>query len=225
MSWLSGFFSSGNWIAPTLLAGATILSASTAAKANERAAQIAAQGTQAQAAAIDRSTSLARQQFQEVKDQTAPAVSYQQQVMATQPGVLQPWQQNAVEDARRQTLNALSVSGLRGSGQATVAAVRKVEDGVTGGFMRDNQKRSDTAASTLANQYFGAAGNQARVDQTGGIYQAQVAGQGANVAAGQELADAELRGKALGDLGTIVNDTWKSGRRGEYEPKQKTIGQ
>lgn len=222
--WLDGFLSSGNWIAPTLLVGATAYSANSAAKANKQAAQIAQQTSRDQIAAIDRGTALSKEQFQQIQDATAPAVTYQRSVVAA-PTVLQPWQQTAVDDARRQTVNSLTAAGMGGSGRSMVAAVRKVEGDVTGQYLQGNQQRADTAASSLASQYFGAASNAARADQTAGIYDASAIGQQGQTTANATTADATLRGKALGDIATVVNDTWKAGRRGEYQTDKAQIGQ
>lgn len=209
-SWFDSFFKGGNWLPAALLAGATIYSATASSDANKKGAAI-------QADAINRSTALANQRFQQVQDQTAPAVAYQKQVI--QQGAnpaLTPAQKIQVDDARRSTIDAMSVSGLRGSGKAVTDAVRRVESGTVANLFDQNQRRADTAASGLSNQFFGAANQMGANDMRAGYTTGQI---GADVT----TADATLRGRALGDIATIVGDAAREGRKGAYE--NRTVGQ
>ncbi len=211
MGWFDSFFSGGNWLPAALMTGATIYSATTASNANRQAAQI-------QANAINQSTALANQRFQAVQQQAAPGIAYQQQaIQQAGTGGLTAAQNIAVDDARKQAVNAMSVSGLRGSGAAVTDAVRRVEAGTTANFMDQNQGRADRAATALSSQYFGAANAMGANDTRAGYATGQI---GADLT----TSDASLRGRAIGDIATIIADASRDGsRRGAYDGR--TVGE
>lgn len=209
-SWLDTFLSDGKWLPAALMAGATLYSASAASDANVKAAKL-------QADAINRSTALANQRFQQVQQQTAPAVAHQQAVIQQAgAGGLTPVQKIAVDDARAGTIAAMSASGLRGSGKAVTDAVRRVETGTTANFMDQNAGRADRAATSLSSQFFGAANAMGANDVRAGYATGQIG-------ADATTADATLRGRALGDIATIINDASREGRRGAYD--KRTVGE
>lgn len=214
-SWFSSFFSNGNWIPAALLAGATIYSATTASRANVEAANKATAAAREQANAIREGNRLAQQRFDTVQATTAPAVAYQTEAMNSGTA-LQPWQQQQVDDTRRVATNALNLSPLRGSGRAMVAAIRKVEEGTTNQFLEQNRQRADRAASGLAGQYFSAGTQAANLDASTGRAAGQAAWNQGLIDADATTADATLRGRAIGDLATIINDAAKEGRRSSY---------
>lgn len=218
-SWFDSFFSGGNWIPAALLGTAVVAGAAISSRGNTDAARIAAQSSQMQAAAVQQGNQLAQQRYEEAKAISAPAVARAQQIV-NQGTDLTADQQAQVADARRATTNALQVSPLRGSGRATVAAIRKVEGDLTNQLISQNRARADQATSTLANQYFAANSGAANLDANTG----QAVGQAINNAgmtnAGATVANANLRGQALGDIGTIINDAWKESRRSSYGTDQ-----
>lgn len=223
MGWFDDFFT-GDWVGPAVLAGATAIGAITSGNANQRAAETAARASADNAAAIREGNRLAQQRFDESKQIAGPAVAYQQDVINSG-GALTPWQREQIEDARRTTTNALSVSGLRGSGRATVAAVKKVEGDLTGRFLADNQGRADRAATGLSNQFFNAQNQSAALDTSTGRAAGASALDAGLYDAGADTANANLRGQAIGDIATLINDQWKEGRKSNYDPSKNKVGE
>jgi hypothetical protein len=180
MSWYSVFQKS----LPTLLKiGGTAYGAYQASKANEAAAQN-----------MQAANNRMIQQQQANQAQSASGLSRVQDIIR-RGSALTPYQKSQIDDARRQTVNAMSASGLRGSGRATVAAVRNVEENMKGRFMDANQQRADNAATGLSQQYFNTSNNISN----GLINQG-------NISAGQTLSNASIRGQAIGDIGAVIAD-------------------
>lgn len=237
MSWFDSFFSGGSWVAPLIGGAAAVGGALIAADANREASDKAAQAAREQAeinrqaaaastAAIREGNSLAQQRFEQARADALPGLEYQRASIANA-GKLTPLQAQQLDDVRRTTNNALAVSGLRGSGRAAVAAVRRSEADFTNRAIDDNRRRADAAASGLAQQSFRANEQAASVDAATGravgqgyVDGARATGQGALQAglygAESDLATAQARGRAIGDIGTIINDTLKEGRRSNY---------
>jgi hypothetical protein len=215
MGWFSDFFSGGDWVGAAIGGAASVAGAVISSNANQAAAEKAAAGAQAQADAIKQGNALAQQRFEKVQGDTAGALQYQQETIAGANG-LTPQQQAALEDTRRQTNNALAVSGLRGSGRAAVAAVRRTEADFTNNALDQNRRRADQAASSLSGQYFQAGNQAANTDVRSGMAQGQANFQTGMIGAEQGIADATQRGRAIGDIASIINDTAKEGRRSNY---------
>lgn len=222
--WFSNFIGDGGWVGPALMAGATLYVGQQAAAANVQAAQIAAQAQARSAAAIQEGNRLAQQRFEQTQAQAQPAVDALQRIAASDPYTLTLQQEQEVDDTRRQTLNALSVSGLRGSGRATVAAVRQAEDNTRGRLIQQNQQRADAATTGLASQYFSATGQAANVDAaTGQAVGGTIQNQG-NLQAESLLANTSLQGRALGDVAAVTADALKEGRRSYYRDNRPNEG-
>jgi hypothetical protein len=128
---------------------------------------------------------------------------------------LTPAQQQALDDARRTTIDALQGGDLRGSAGATVAAVRDVEGRMRGDFMSQNQNRADTAATALSGQYFNQGKNSADLDLSRGATVSQGLMSNANVNAANTMGQATIKGQAIGDIGAIIADEAK--RRSSYQ--------
>jgi hypothetical protein len=224
MSWFDDFIggvSGSNWIAPLISGAATVTGAVMASNANREAADRASAGAQAQADAIRQGTALAQQRFETVQRQTQPAVDYQREVMAGA-DTLTPSQIEARKDVQRQTNYALSASGLRGSGRAAVAAVRKADTDFTNAALDANRRRADSAASGLSGQYFSANSQLASNDIRGGMATGAAANQQGLIGADYAVSDASLRGRAIGDIASLVNDTAKEGRKSNYRTNRPT---
>lgn len=236
--WFSKFIGDGGWVGPAMMAGATLYVGQQAAAANVQAAQIAAQAQARSAAAIQEGNRLAQQRFEQqqadtkaMQAQIQPAVGRLQTMAAADPYAMTPQQDQEVDDTRRQTLNALAVSGLRGSGRATVAAVRRAEDNTRGRLIQQNQQRADAATTNLSGQYFSlqGAGNQmatqaANVDaSTGQAVGGTIQNQG-NLQAESLLANTSLQGKAIGDIAAVTADSLKEGRRSYYRDNRPAEG-
>lgn len=89
------------------------------------------------------------------------AVGYLQGVMNADPRQMTGNQQRMIDDFQRDSVATLAASGLRGSGRAGVAAVNEGRAKLLADLYDQNQKRADSAASTLNSQGFQATGNVA----------------------------------------------------------------
>lgn len=228
--WFSSFISDGGWVGPALMAGATLFVGQQAAASNVQAANIAARTAQQQMALNQQSNALAQQRYDQTnamleqqKAQAAPAVAKLQQVAASDPYTLTPEQDEQVDDTRRVALSALQVSGLRGSGRATVATVRKTEDDTRGRLISQNQQRVDAANNALSSQYFNTTGQQVQASgaqNAAGVQaattQAGIIGQQGSTDANSMLANTQLYGRAVGDVAAVTADALKEGRRSYY---------
>lgn len=191
MSWF-------DWVPQLLTIGGQIASSMNSQSANSQAGNIslgaskaatAAQTTGLQNAQNTYASSIANDR--NLQAAGAPGVANEQSAIANQ-NVLTPAQQLALDQARKDTLTGLNSGDLRGSGRATVDAVKNVAQNVQGGFIQQNRQRADTAASALSNQYFNAGQN--------------VNTQNANVAGAQEKVGT-VQGAGLNDQGQIQSST------------------
>lgn len=141
MSWYDGLAD----LLPTVVSvGSQIYTNNQKQEANKAA-------TAAQQAGLLRQEQI-EQQNQNIGSQGTASLEQQVQRGAA----ITPAQQIALDNARRDTLNALSVGGLQGSGRATVAAVNNVDSNMRTNFMQGNQNTANQAASGLSGQYFNA---------------------------------------------------------------------
>lgn len=197
--------------------------------ANATASQQAITATNAATAAQVAGQKAAQQSYDASKandaalqGQSAAGVAQQQQAIA-QSNTLTPAQQLALAEARRQTVNSLNSSDLRGSGRATVAAVKNVDDTMTAQLMDANRARGDQAASALSGQYFNAGQNAntqnaniAASQQQVGKDQGTGINQVGNIQAGNTVNTAnndtntagyvsnQVTGSALNDIGSTI---------------------
>lgn len=195
-----------------ITAGATIYGAKQASKTTNQATQQLTQaqqaGTQAELAAIE----AAKTQYQTLQRQASPGLVALQGVVG-RGDALTPAQTQAIEDARRTSLDALSGSGLRGSAGATVATVRDVEGRMRGDFMQQNQSRADQAAANLSGQYFNQGANQANMNLTGGAALSSGLTSTGNIAASNTIGQGRISGSAIGDIGAVIADQIKQNNR------------
>ncbi len=210
---LLGF--AGDNIAPIIQGGATIAETLIKADANRDAAEANARALEQQADAL-------RQQAEEIRaGNEAAAARFEEQSRLTEPGVsrlrsvianagnLTPFEEQQLDEARRQTTTALSGSGLRGSGRATFEAVRGVESDFFNRINQSNLARSDRAASQLAGANFDATRSAARIDQDARAPAVEAQAGGLRAVAGTQdsqsnLANALLTGQAIGDIAGII---------------------
>lgn len=214
MSWF-------DWIPAAINVGSTLLNRSTANDAIKSASQTQAEAAQRGAQAQVDAANAAKGYYassitndQAMQGQAAPGVA-QQQTAITQQNTLTPAQEMALENARRQSVNGLNSSGLRGSGRATVAAVKNIDDTMRGGFMDQNRARADTAASALSNQYFTTGrdiNTQNANSATAGINAGTAVGKGITDAGAATAAGAIgtgqqnviATGQAINDIGSAI---------------------
>jgi len=209
MGWfdsLSNFFTSDAGLAAGVLGVANIASNLISSSANNKAAERVAQGYEASAAAQREGNAAAQRRFDQLQEQTAPAMSYLRGVYAD-PNALTPLQRQQYEEMQRTTANKLATSGLRGAGRSLVAAQRAVESDFVNRAVDSNQRRADSAATQQANVYSNAVGNSARIDQQNGAVTGNALAEGSEVGANADLANAGNTTRAISDLsGFIANE-------------------
>lgn len=214
MSWF-------DWIPTALSIGGTLLNRATANDAIKSAtdAQVDAanRGAKAEVDAADAAKgyyAASQTNDRAMQTQAAPGVAQQQTAIAQQ-NVLTPAQMLALDNARRQSVNTLNSSALRGSGRATVAAIKNVDDTMRTGLMDQNRARADSAASALSGQYFTAGrdiNTQNSNAATASINAGKAVSTGIN-AAGDAQAQGDIAtgtqnviatGQAINDIGSAI---------------------
>lgn len=189
-------------------AGLGILGNAKASKASKKAMKEANKIEQAKLAEATR-------QYEDLKTTAAPAVSYLQNLISVPQGGLYQDQVAAQEDNRRQALNDLSHSGLRGSGRAVTASLKSIDSDFVNNALAQNRGARQAAAGQLTGPYFNAGSNIAQATLNGGRTQADnVAEQGANTGNAM-LANTQLIGKAIGDISSLAASEIK-GRDSRY---------
>lgn len=189
-------------------AAATIYGASLASKSNDKAAQQMTQATQAGTDAQLQGLKIAQKNLEVNRKAASPGLLRIQEVIA-RGAQLTPEQELAVDDSRREALNALKGSSLRGSGRATSAIVSDVDNRTRTAFMDSNRRAADTAAAGLSGQYFGAGTNIANnATATGNAVSTGLVNTG-TIQASNTLGQGALRGQAIGDVGAIIADAAK----------------
>ncbi len=153
--------------------------------------------------------------YDEQKELAAPGVTYLRQLTSVPVNGLYPDQVAAQEELRRQGLNDISHSGLRGSGRAVTAALKRIDSDFMNEALRQNRGTRQQAASTLAGPFFSAGSSTAGALLGGGNAAAENATNIGNAQAGATLANTELIGKALGDISSLAASEIK-GRDSRY---------
>lgn len=234
MSWF-------DWV-PTLLNVGTQLYTNSTANAASRSAA----NTEAAAAKAAADAQVAGQQQaagyyaaskandQALQTQAAPGVS-QQQLAIAQQNTLTPAQNLALDNARRQSMTALNTSGLRGSGRATVATIKDVDNTMRTQYMDQNRQRADQAATALSSQYFTSGrdinnsntqigqskvgAGQATAQGITGAADANAAG---TLAVGQQNVDTS--GQAINDIASQIASANKKNQSSYTNPSSNTGG-
>ncbi len=109
-------------------------------------------GSQAALEEIGISSEAAAQQFQQIASLSSGGLSRMQQIAGSNPAILLPEQQIALQDVQRESQNQLDRSALRGSGRAQAAVLSDVMGRTRANFAEQNRNRADSAANFLANQ-------------------------------------------------------------------------
>lgn len=174
------------------------------AKAAQQAVNAQNAATQAQVSGLNQT----QQTLQANQDAAAPGLLRTQEVIS-RGSTLTPEQEQAVEDSRRQSLNALQGSSLRGSGRATSAIVSDVDRRTRNAFMDQNRNAADSAAAGLTNQYFNAGNNIAGTSAQKGTAVSTGLLNTGSVNAANTLGQGASRGQVIGDIGAIISDQAK----------------
>lgn len=178
---IGSFFNSGAGKAATSLAGTALSTIG-----NENAADTIAQGNEDALNFYKQQAAQARQDLLDSKAQATgtltdanakatgalqpaiaaglPARQMLQGAMTADPSKLTPLQKIGLDDMTRQTMNNLSVSGMRGAGYGGQAVLGDATQRYLAGAYNTNQARSDAAANTLNNQGYGASQGKANAD-------------------------------------------------------------
>jgi len=203
-----------SWLSSAISFAGIALGAKVSSDANDEAAEIAEAEADRKSEAIRRGNELSQQRYEEIREDTAPAVDYLRRTVAADPYQLTPEQQSSLDDAHRQTIRGLAASGLRGAGRTTEAAVGKTEERFRGGAIEFNRRRSDDAATKLAGPYFNASGNAATQEAATGQNVANIdSGHQANAV----TANSTNTAQTLGALSSFIADETKNeGRKSRY---------
>jgi hypothetical protein len=203
MSWLEDLAGSvmkgvGENIVP--IAGA-IYSGYQTGNANQRAVELAQQGAASGIRSINAGAAASQGALNTITNNAAPATSYIRNVMATNPGQMNPWQVQALNDAR---LAAANQTAHTGSGRGT-AIINDGQNRLTAQFQKDNTGRADAAANTLAGQGHTAAIQAAGIPMQAGSAEAGLTMGAANNAANATVANAGTQASTLAAIAGYTN--------------------
>lgn len=215
-----------DWVAdmaPTLIeTGVKAYGANQKAKSYNQATDtaVAAQNaaTEREIAAREQANILLRQQQQ----MASPGLTALQSVIG-RADQLTPAQVQAIDDARRTTLDSLKGSALRGSARATSATVADTTNRVTNQMLSQNQTRADNAAGSLAGQYFSAGNSVANnTANTGRVASEGLTGVG-QLQSNNAINQGTINGTAIGDIGAVIADTVKASQNQKRDSSYKDI--
>lgn len=210
-------------LAPTLIeTGVKAYGANQKSKAynDATATSIAAQeaSTERELAAREQANALLRQQQQ----MASPGLTALQGVIGRS-DQLTPAQIQALDEARRTTLDTLQAGSLRGSARATAATVNNVDGTMRNNMLAQNQQRADNAAGSLAGQYFGTGTTIANNTVQSG----QTASQGltniGQLQSNNSINQGTINGTAIGDIGAVIADTVKASQNQKRDNSYKDI--
>lgn len=218
------------WLPSLIPAAATIYGASQASKAskqdttaanqaNQKATDASIQAQREATAAELEKLAVAERLMQAQQRQASPGLVGLQQIIG-RGEALTPEQELALEDARRNTANALAGSSLRGSARATAASIQDVEGRMRTGFIDSNRSRADAAAGQLSGQYFNAGDNLVNIagaqgdSASKGLINIGTANRANIIGTGQNDVDnltrqSTIKGSAIGDIAAVISDQIK----------------
>lgn len=210
-------------VAPTVInAGVKLYGASQTADAYNKATKDTIAATQKATAANLEAQREANAILKSQQGMASPGLLQLQRTISQQ-DTLTPAQIQALDDARRTTIDSLSTGGLRGSAAATAATVRKVEGDMRGRFMDTNQNRANSAAGSLAGQYFTAGDKAAQVAvNTGNTISSGLTSVG-DLNANNTIRQNAITGTAIGDIGATITDYLKNNINNERDDIYKTV--
>jgi hypothetical protein len=201
-----------------LPAAVTLYGAKQTQDANNKAAQQMTKATQASTNAELEGLRVAQETIKANQRAASPGLSRVQEIIGRGER-LTPEQELAVEDSRRQALNTLQGSSLRGSGRATAAIVNDVDTRTRNNFMSQNRSSADSAAGNLAGQYFNS--GQSLVSNAGqqGTAVSKGLSDTGTIQASNTMGQGVLRGQAIGDISALIADAAK--RESQYKEPVK----
>lgn len=185
-------------------------------KANEEAARGIVEANNRNAEAVEAANRDAQERFERLAADGQPGVTYLKRLASNDPYQLTPGQEQSLAENRREAVNSLSRSGLRGSGRAVTAALKEVDSDLRNNYVNSNLSRSDQAAgqlagiSTTANRASADYGVDAARYGTGNLASS------ADVTGGADIANQELGNSGLADINSAVASLVKEGRKSRY---------
>lgn len=225
-----GFFDGWDWgkivngfaaSAPAMITG--YAGARGAADANREAAAIVERNRQANIAETTAANERAAGYLQPVADQTIPATAYLRTVMARSPYEFTPQQETEQADRLRLATRSMP-SAFRGSGRATSAVLNDVANRGRAATIAENQRRSDTAAGTLAGTGGQANVNLANLSARGGGQIADINTGAATDQANALTSTGAMNAKTLGDITSyFANAVKDADRESRYGKAKATL--
>ena len=140
--WATNLLSSDSFLTKAVPVAASVYGYTQQANATRDAANTAAQANQAGVAAQLQAINLAKKTQQAQQQQASTGLLHMQGVINNS-DQLTPEQKIGVDDAKRQTLNALQGGSLRGSTRATVAAVDDIKKRTEAGYLAQNKNQAN----------------------------------------------------------------------------------
>lgn len=212
-----------NFIKDVAPIAATIYGASQTSKASNAATQQANQANKDATQIQLKSLEDANRNLEVNRAAASPGLLRTQEIIA-RGSTLTPEQIMAVEDSRREGINALKGSSLRGSARATSAIVNDIDTRQRNNFMATNQSNADSAAKGLATQYFGAGADVANLQAKQGTVASQGLINSGNLIAQNTLGQAATRGNAIGDISAILTNKAKQSIQDERDQNYGNTG-
>lgn len=212
-----------DWIGPAIQIASSIFGGNEASNANDRAAQISAEGRDRAIAALRSGTTAASgyltPQLAQGQKLLGTGVDYLGRVVASDPNVLTPQQKIDLADRQRMSLRGIT-PGLRGSGRFTTAALNDVSNRGKAGMIASNVARADAGANTLTGtgerMQTGAVNSLANLESGQGKDIANIETGHATNAANAATASGAVNSQTMGDIGSFFADALKNTRDSRY---------
>jgi len=206
---MAGFWDFIPKLLPTVISGgATLYGAQLSSDATKSAAKTTTAASQAAAAAQTESLKRAEEIIKSQQAAASPGLIAMQNIVG-RGEQLTPAQLTALGDARRTTLDSLQGGSVRGSARATAETVKKVEGDMRNTYLDKNRATSDNAAANLSNQYFNSGNTIAGLNTQSGTVASQNLMNAGNINAASDLGQANIQGKAIGDIGALIAGSLK----------------
>lgn len=210
-----------DFVPALITAGATLYGADQVSKANNQATKTLDKANTAATNADLAGLEAAKTVVAQNQKAASPGLIAQQEIV-NRGSALTPEQEMAVEDSRRQALNALQGGSLRGSARATSAILADTDKRVRNNFMTANQQQADQAAGQLSGQYFSAGNNLANNETARGQTVSNGLINSGNISASNDIGQAATTGQAIGSIGALIADQVKNNINDSRNSSYKT---
>lgn len=209
----------------------SLISSDANSRAAQQASQAQLQGAQIQAQAIrdaqaanERYAREAQAVLEAQRAEEGAGLPYLRGVVAN-PGDLTPAQQARLDDLRRSVGNQIRTSSIAGSGRTARSLLRQSETDFVNQALEANRDRAFSAATGMAGRAGNATTGIANIASGLGKSSADLISKGGEVMgtattrAGMygpqaDIANAQLTGRAIGDVGSVIATQGRLGRYG-----------